>query len=56
MNLELIRGSVRPLVTLFVVGVSGYMVVRQLPIPEVWVGFTSMIVTWWFLSRKNGKG
>ena len=54
--LALIRGSVRPAVTLVVVGASAVFIARGIDVPEWWVLAFGNIVTAWFLSRKNGKG
>ncbi len=55
MNIEFIRGVVRPLVTvLFVVGFL-YMSVTAVEIPEAYTVMTGMILAFYFKSRDDVK-
>jgi len=55
MNIEFIRGIVRPLVTvMFVVGFL-YMAVAAVEIPEAYTVMTGMILAFYFKSRDEIK-
>ncbi len=55
MNIEPIRGLVRPLVTMLFVGGFIYMALAQIEMPEAYTVMTGVIIAFYFKSRDDAK-
>ena len=54
-TLDLVRGLVRPLVTLVLVLTVSLLVLRGVEIPDWYQRMTELVVGFWFLQRMMGK-
>lgn len=55
MDIEPIRGLVRPLVTMLFVGGFIYMALAQIEMPEAYTVMTGVIIAFYFKSRDDAK-
>ncbi len=49
--LEIIRGSVRPVISVIFASVIAQVVVEQIPVPGVIWALLSGVILWWFGTR-----
>ena len=52
---ELVRALVRPIISLYLVGVCGFLWVKGQPIPAELLALTSSLVSYWFAARFADK-
>jgi len=53
--LEILRGSVRPLVTFIIIIVTALLVFFRYDIPEQWWTIAAAVIAFWFASRAVEK-
>ena len=56
---EIVRAVVRPIVTIYLVGVCGFLWVKGVPVPGELLTLATGLVSYWFgerfMAKQNGK-
>ena len=52
---EAVMSWVRPAALIYVLGIAGYMEIRQLKVSEFFIGIVTTVIIWFFKSRDESK-